>query len=171
MRSPILAIAAALAALAASAATAQPAPSPPRLFAAAGYSQPEIGPSACRPVNASETRCAVPAMTAGVYLVRASATSTAQAADAAQQITIVAGDQSCTSTRSPDPKAPWPVGAKRTLMSGCVFTLLTDTPLAIAVIYLDAKAEKDPKGPQVTVTRAPWTGVLGGAMPVSIKQP
>jgi hypothetical protein len=51
-----------------------------------------------------------------------------------------------------------------------VFTFLTDTPMVIAVIYLDAKAAKDPKGPQVTITRAAWPGVIGSAMPVSIPQ-
>ena len=169
MRSPIF-LAAAL--FTAGAAAAQPAPvvGPPKVFQQAGYAQPEIGPGSCKTVNAGETQCAVPAMTAGVYLVRADATSTAQAAGAVQQITLVAGDQSCTSTRSPDPKAPWAVGQKRTLRSACVFTILTDAPLAITAVYLDAKATKDPSGPVLAVTRAPWTGVLG-AIPVSVKQP
>jgi hypothetical protein len=157
----------------AGAAAAQPAagppPAPPRVFQQAGYAEPEIGPAACKVLGAAQAQCAVPAMTAGVYLVRASGTSTAQAADAVQQLTVVAGAQSCTSTRNPDPKAPWTVGAKRTLYSGCVFTVVTDAPLAITVIYLDAKASKDPAGPQVTVTREPWTGVLN-AQPISVKQ-
>jgi hypothetical protein len=149
---------------------AAPPPVPPKVFLQAGYAEPEIGPAACRIVNAGETQCAVPAMTAGVYLVQAVGTSTAQAADAVQQLTVVAGDQSCTSTRSPDPKTPWAVGAKRSLLSGCVFTIVTDAPLAITVVYLDTKATKDPKGPLVSVTREPWTGVLN-ALPISVKQP
>jgi hypothetical protein len=149
---------------------AAPPPVPPKVFLQAGYAEPEIGPAACRIVNAGETQCAVPAMTAGVYLVQAVGTSTAQAADAVQQLTVVAGDQSCTSTRSPDPKTPWAVGAKRSLLSGCVFTIVTDAPLAITVVYLDTKAAKDPKGPLVSVTREPWTGVLN-ALPISVKQP
>jgi hypothetical protein len=173
MRSAILA-AAVLAASATAAASAPTSPGalvgPPKVFRAAGYSQPELGPTACKAVSAAEVQCVVPAMTAGAYLVRASASSTAQAPDAAQQITIVAGDQSCTSTRKPDAATPWAVGSARTFQSACVFTFLTDTPLVIAVIYLDAKAAKDPKGPQVTITRASWTGVLGSAMPVSIPQ-
>lgn len=163
--------------LAANTAPAQPAPArppavaaPPKVFQQAGYAQPEIGPAACRMVSDFEAQCAVPAMTAGVYLVRAAGTSTALAADAAQQLTIVAGDQSCTSTRSPDAKAPWAAGAKRTFVSGCVFTFLTDAPLTITVVYFDAKATKDPAGPQVAVTRAPWTGVLN-ALPIQVKQP
>ena len=162
-----------VAVFAAGAAAAQPAagppPSPPKVFQQAGYAEPEIGPAACRVVNPAEVQCAVPPMTAGVYLVQASGTSIAQAADAVQQITIVAGAQSCTSTRTPDPKTPWAVGAKRTLHSGCVFTVVTDAPLAITVVYLDAKAAKEPAGPQVTVTREPWTGVLN-AQPISVKQ-
>jgi hypothetical protein len=169
MRSPIF-LAAAL--LTAGAAAAQPAPAfgPPKVFQQAGYAQPEIGPAACKTVNAAQTRCAVPAMTAGVYLVRAQATSTAQAEGAVQQITLVAGDQSCTSTRSPDPKTPWTVGTKRTLYSACLFTIVTDAPLTISAVYADAKAAKDPAGPLVTLTREPWSGALG-AIPVSVKQP
>jgi hypothetical protein len=155
--------------LAAAAAPAIPSV-PPRVFQQAGYSEPEIGGAACKVVSAGETQCVAPAMTAGVYLVQASGTSTAQAADAAQQLSIVAGDQSCTSTRGPDPKAPWAVGAKRTFASGCVFTIVTDRPLALSVVYLDAKATKDPAGPTITVTREPWAGVLN-ALPVSVKQP
>jgi hypothetical protein len=152
--------------------TAAPAPPPvpPRVFQQAGYAEPEIGGAACKVVNAGETQCVAPAMTAGVYLVQAAGTSTAQAADAAQQLSIVAGDQSCTSTRAADPKTPWAVGAKRTFASGCVFTIVTDRPLALTVVYLDAKATKDPAGPAMTVTREPWAGVLN-ALPVTVKQP
>jgi hypothetical protein len=171
-----------LAAGAAQAATPRPSPSPapptapapppvpPRVFQQAGYSEPEIGGAACKAVNAGEAQCVAPAMTAGVYLVQAAGTSTAQAADAAQQLSIVAGDQSCTSTRGPDPKAPWAVGVRRTFAAGCVFTIVTDQPLALTVVYLDAKATKDPAGPTITVTREPWAGVLN-ALPVSVKQP
>ncbi|HLY80611.1 MAG TPA: hypothetical protein VKQ70_14620 [Caulobacteraceae bacterium] len=147
-----------------------PPPVPPRVFQQAGYAEPEIGGAACKVVNAGETQCVAPAMTAGVYLVQASGTSTAQAADSAQQLSIVAGDQSCTSTRGPDPKTPWAVGAKRTFASGCVFTIVTDRPLALTVVYLDAKATKDPAGPTITVTREPWAGVLN-SLPVTVKQP
>jgi hypothetical protein len=108
-------------------------------------------------------------MTAGRYLVKAAATSTAQAPDAAQQLSIVAGDQICTSTRSPDVKTPWAVGAKRTFYAACLFTILTDTPLAITVVYVDAKATKEPAGPTLTVIRQPWSGALTGA-PVAVNQ-
>jgi hypothetical protein len=147
-----------------------PPPAPPRVFQQAGYAEPEVGPAACKVVNAGETQCAVPGMTAGVYLVRAAGTSTAQAAGAAQQLTIVVGDKSCNSTRNPDPKTPWAVGAKRTFVSGCVFTIVTDAPLTVTAIYLDAKAVKDPNGPELTLTREPWSGVLD-ALPLSVKQP
>jgi hypothetical protein len=172
---PILALAAALLFAARAAAAAPPPaastapPVPPKLFAAAGYAEPEIGAAACKAVNASETQCAVPAMTAGRYLVKAAATSTAQAPDAAQQLSIIAGDQVCTSTRSPDVKAPWAVGAKRTFYAACLFTILTDTPIAITAVYVDAKATKDPAGPTLAVIRQPWSGALSGA-PVSVNQ-
>ena len=151
------------------AAPAGPPPVPPKLFLAAGYSEPEIGGAACKVVNVAEAQCVAPAMTAGRYLVKAAGASTAQAPDAAQQLSIVAGDQVCTSTRSPDAKAPWAVGSKRTFYSACLFTLLTDTPIAITAVYVDAKATKDPAGPTLTVIRQPWSGALAGA-PVSVSQ-
>jgi hypothetical protein len=144
-------------------------PHPPRLFAQAGYSEPAIPASACRAVNAGQAACAIPPMTAGRYFARATATSTATAAGAAQQVTIAAGDQHCTSTWSPDPKAPWAVGAKRTFYAGCVFTLVTDEPMTVTVIYLDDKATKDPAGPTLSLYPEAWTGALS-ALPVSIKQ-
>jgi hypothetical protein len=162
---------AASAAPAAPPSAAPPAAPPrlPRLFAQAGYAEPQIPASACRAVNAGEATCAIPAMTAGRYFARASATSTATAAGAAQQITIAAGDQHCTSTWSPDPKAPWAVGAKRTFYAGCVFTIVTDEPMPVAVVYLDEKATKDPAGPTLSVYPQAWTGALS-ALPVAIKQ-
>ena len=172
MRLPLLS-AAALAF--AGAAAAQPPrapaapPKPPRIFVQAGYSEPAIPASACKAANSAETACAIPAMTAGRYFARAAASSTATAAGAVQQITIVAGDQHCTSTYAPDPKAPWAVGAKRTFYAGCVFTLVTDEPMAITAVYLDEKATKDAAGPSLTVFPQPWTGALD-AVPVSIKQ-
>jgi len=172
MRSSILAVAAALfitdAAAAATPAAAQPS-ALPRLFSAAGYSQPDVGAAACKAVNASEAQCAVPAMTGGRYLVKVAATSTAQAPDAAQQLSILAGDQVCTATRSPDARAPWAVGTKRTFYAACLFTILTDTPIAITAVYIDAKATKDSVGPQITVTRQPWSGAMTG-QPVAVNQ-
>ena len=172
MRTLILAAAAMLAAT--GVANAQPAggpappPAPPRVFLAAGYSQPDITPGFCKNIDASRTQCTLPAMTAGRYLIAVAGTSTATAADAAQQIVILVGDpavdptgvQSCTSTRRPDPNAPWAVGAKRTFTSACVVTVITDTPLPITAIYADSKATKDPKGPLLSVSRRPWGGAL-----------
>ena len=146
-----------------------PPPKPPRIFAQAGYAEPAIPASACRTVNAAEATCALPAMTAGFYFARAVATSTATAADAEQQVTIVAGQQHCTSTYAPDPKAPWAVGAKRTFYAGCVFAIVTDEPLTVMAVYLDAKATKDPAGPTLQLYPQPWTGALM-ALPVAIKQ-
>lgn len=172
-----LPIAAAVFAVAGSAAAAPsalapapgPPPTPPRVFAQAGYAEPSVPASACKTASPAETTCQLPGMTAGRYFVRAVATSTATAAGAEQQLTIVAGDQHCTSTYAPDPKAPWAVGAKRTFYAGCVFTIVTDEPLVVAVIYIDAKATKDPAGPTLQIYPQPWTGALS-ALPVEIKQ-
>jgi hypothetical protein len=174
-----LAISAAALLMAASAAAAVPAappagpppapPKPPRVFAQAGYAEPQVPASACRTVNAAEATCELPGMTAGFYFARAVATSTATAVGAEQQITIVAGQQHCTSTFAPDPKAPWAVGAKRTFYAGCIFTIVTDDPMTISAVYLDAKATKDPAGPTLQLYPQPWTGGLA-ALPVAIKQ-
>ena len=173
MRSLPLAAAAFALAAAASAQTPGRAPAappkPPRVFAQAGYGEPAIPASACKAASPSETSCPIPAMTAGRYFARAAATSTATAAGAVQQITLVAGDQHCTSTFAPDPKAPWAVGAKRTFYAGCVFTIVTDEPMAITAVYLDEKATKDVAGPSLSIFPQPWTGALD-AVPVSIKQ-
>ena len=157
------------------AAAAQPAaapatpPKPPRLFAQAGYGEPAIPASACKVANPAQVSCVIPAMTAGRYFARAAGASTATAADAVQQITIVAGDQHCTSTYAPDPKTPWAVGAKRTFYAGCVFTIVTDEPMTVTAVYLDSKATKDAAGPTLQVFPQAWTGALDG-VPVSIKQ-
>jgi hypothetical protein len=176
MRTLMLAFAG-LAAAAGSAAAAQPTasaapappPTPPRVFLAAGYTQPDITPGYCKMIDASQVQCTLPAMTAGRYFVGVAGTSTATAAGAAQQIVIQAGEQRCTSTRAPDAKAPWAVGAKRTLYSACIFTVITDTPLVITGVYLDEKATKDPKGPILSVSRQPWLGVIS-ALPVRVPQ-
>lgn len=155
---------------AAPSAPAAPAPpAVPRIFAQAGYATPAIPPSACRSVNAGQASCTLPPMTAGRYFARATGTSTATAAGAAQQITIIAGDQHCTSTYAPDPKAPWAVGAKRAFVAGCVFTIVDDAPLTVTVVYLDEKATKDPAGPTLEMYPQAWSGALN-AVPVEMKQ-
>ena len=172
MRTLLLSVATLALAGAAAAQTTAPAgppPAPPRLFAQAGYSEPPIPPAACKAASAGQTTCVIPAMTAGRYFAKAAATSTATAAGAAQQITIVAGDQHCTATWSPDPKAPWAVGARRTFVAGCVFSIVTDAPMNVTVVYLDEKATKDAAGPTLSLYPQPWTGALS-ALPVSIKQ-
>jgi hypothetical protein len=168
----LLVASAAAAAPAAPPAPAGPPPAPPslpRMFTQAGYALAQVPASACKPVSAAEAACTLPAMTAGRYFVRAAATSTATAAGAAQQVTIAAGDQHCTATWSPDAKAPWAVGAKRTFYSGCVFTIVTDEPMTVTALYFDEKATKDPAGPSLSIYPQTWTGALS-ALPVAIKQ-
>jgi hypothetical protein len=155
----------------AAAAPAVPAapPTPPKVFLDEGYSQPDITPGYCKNLDPARTACTIPAMTAGSYYVEAMGTSTATAEGAAQQLTIVAGDQSCTSTRGVDAKAPWVIGAARTLRGGCLFTFVTDVPVNIVVGYADNKATKDAKGPFISVRHTPWAGVLS-AVPVQVRQ-
>ena len=166
--SAFTATAVAVLATAAQAAPAAP-PTPPRVFVQAGYTEPAVPESSCKHVNPAETQCVIPAMTAGRYFLGAIGVSTAVAAGAEQRITLIAGDQHCTSTYAADPHAPWAVGAQRKFYAGCMVTILTDTPLDVTAVYFDAKATKDPAGPTLTVTPEPWTGALN-AVPVAIKQ-
>lgn len=131
---------------------------PPRAFQ--GYAQPDIGAAACKVLNATQTVCTVPAMTAGRYMIEASGTSTAQGPGATQKLVIALGTQVCgVADRKPTPAAPWTAGAK-TIKLQCEVELLTDRPLQISALYGDEKASKAPAGPTLTVKRLPWDGVL-----------
>jgi hypothetical protein len=102
-------------------------------------------------------------MTAGRYLVQATATSTANAADAAQQITIQGGDTGCQAAFRGSPAAPWSVGNAHTFYYDCVMTVITDQALTISANYIDFHATKDPKGPTLSLRKMPWGGVLSAA--------
>ncbi|HEY1751179.1 MAG TPA: hypothetical protein VGG29_07940 [Caulobacteraceae bacterium] len=141
-------------------------PTPPRAFAMAGYTEPAIPAAACRVVDAGRAQCVIPAMTAGRYLADIAATSTATAADAAQEIVVVAGDQSCRLGFAPSAQHPWAVGAKHTLHVGCVFAVLSDMPLPVTVVYIDRGATKEAGGPALSLQPQPWGGALN-AVPIS----
>jgi hypothetical protein len=126
----------------------------PRAFA--GYAQPAIPLTACKAVSPAEAQCEVPAMTAGRYLIEAAGTSSAPAVGANQALQIEVAGRPCGLGRN---SAGWKTGS-RTFRLDCEVTLLTDTPVAVKVIYADAQATKDPKGPVVTIRPLPWTGVL-----------
>ena len=151
----VLALAGAPAAAQPSAPAQSPTTAPlPRAFA--GYAQPAIPPSACRAAGAGETRCAIPAMTAGRYVIEASGTATARGAGARQQMEIVVGDQLCGVGRD---LTAWSSGA-RTFTFDCLATILTDKPLEVRAVYVPTNATKDPKGLQVAIRALGWNGVL-----------
>ena len=83
------------------------------MFQQAGYAEPVIPASSCKNIDAGQTQ-----LRGARYDRRplpgrqATVTSTATAADAAQQVVIVAGDQSCRNTYKPDAATPWPVGSE-----------------------------------------------------------
>jgi|SRR5580658_2318913 hypothetical protein len=137
-----------------------PLPTPPRAFALAGYTEPVIPATSCKNIDAGQTSCLIPAMTAGRYLVAATVTSTATAADPAQEVVLAAGDQSCRIAYKPGPGAPWPVGTKHTFRAGCLFAVVTDTPVVVTAAYFDHAATKDAAGPGLVVIPQPWSGVL-----------
>jgi hypothetical protein len=159
----LLATAAALSMLALGAAQAQDATVvtvPPKLFTDAGYAQHDITPGLCRNVSAPITECTIPAMTVGRYLIEVTGTSTAQAADAVQQITVQLGDTGCQASRRGTTATPWAVGAVQTFRFDCVVTVMTDRPITVRAVYADFHATKDPKGPGLSLRKMPWSGVL-----------
>ncbi len=148
------------AAPAAPAVATPPAPvGPPRAFV--GYTQPDIGASACRTISSTQATCTIPAMTAGRYLIEASGTSTASAAGAVQKLGIAVGTTNCgTADRRPTATNPWPVGTVKTIQLQCEVEILTDRPLVVQAVYADDKATKAATGPTLVVKRLPWDGVL-----------
>jgi hypothetical protein len=166
-----LAVGAALALLVAAPAFAQPASrdlpappaspiGPPRVFANSGSTQPDITPGLCQNLNPTATRCTIPAMTAGRYVIETTGTSSAPRANARQalQILIIDGatGRLCGTAQTNN---PWTTGA-RTIRLNCAVTLVTDRTLIVQVNYGDENATKDPRGPTLTVRRLPWDGVL-----------
>jgi hypothetical protein len=139
-----------------------PAPVLPRLFTQAGYYQPQVTAAMCAKVDATQTKCTLPAMTAGRYYAEASDDSTATADGAAQRLVIVAGndDRVCQVTRGASAQTPWAVGAKQSLKAGCLVTVVSDGPMPITAVYADAKATKNPAGPSLTLRPVPWTGAI-----------
>jgi hypothetical protein len=133
-----------------------PAPHGPLPRAFAGYAQPAIGPAACKVIGVAETRCEVPAMTAGRYRIEAAGTSSAPGVGANQVLEIDVGGVQCGVGRD---SAPWTTGS-RTFRLDCEVTLLSDAPVPVKVTYADSQATKDPKGPTVTFTALSWNGVL-----------
>jgi len=165
-----LVTATALTLLFAGAAYAQPAsapaapvgPSLPRIFQAAGYSQPDITPGLCHNVSPKETQCVIPQMTVGRYLIQASGTSTATSDGAIQAINILLSGAPCTQAQSKNTgegTKPWTSGPQ-TIRVNCVVQVITDDTLTITTNYDDQKATKDPKGPTLSLRRLPWSPYL-----------
>jgi hypothetical protein len=107
-------------------------------------------------VSPAETRCVIPAMTAGRYRIEAAGTSSAPSVGANQVLQIDVGGAQCGVGRD---NAPWTAGS-RTFRLDCEVTLLSDASIPVKVTYADSQATKDPKGPAVTFTALPWNGVL-----------
>jgi hypothetical protein len=141
------------------AAVAQTANNPPPdvpMAGVVGYNHPVIGPGDCKVVNPGLAICTIPAKSAGDYLAVASGTSTAKGAGAVQRITIGGNGWQCAKVTN---TAKWASGP-RTFRVACMIEVLTDQPLQVGVVYEDNNADKDPKGPTLTLQQAPWTGVI-----------
>ncbi len=142
---------------------------PPRGFPA--YAHPDVTPAMCKVVDVSHAQCTIPAMTAGRYLIEAAGVSTANPAPPpappvkgappakppapVQALTIVTGDKVCGQARTNE---PWT--GVHSLKLNCELMIVADTPLVVTVVYGDANATKDPRGPSLAVHRLPWDGVV-----------
>ncbi len=120
------------------------------------YNHPNIGPGDCRVLNPNQAQCTIPAKTAGRYLVDGAGTSTATGSGALQEIIIGGKTWQCAQATN---HAAWSSGP-RTFHVQCVINVLTEEPLVVSMLYRDANATKDPKGPVLTIASIPWNGIL-----------
>jgi len=161
MQSAFAVTAALAAALVTTPVLAQP---PPAAGFLPGYGHPAIGPESCRTLSPSQAQCLIPARTAGRYVIDATGTSIATGAGAAQSLAVGGPAWTCIQATN---RAPWSSGP-RTFHVQCTVTVLTDTPLAVNVIYRDANARMDPKGPTLAIAPMPWNGILN-VQPIGAK--
>lgn len=96
-------------------------------------------------------------MTAGRYVIRAAGSSMAIGAKPRQQLTLVVDNRNCAQTLD---VTGWS-GAARTIRAACEITVLSDAPTVVSIVYADLQALKAAGGPQVTIERLRWGGVLG----------
>jgi hypothetical protein len=123
-----------------------------------GYGHPAVGPDACKAVDPGHAQCVIPGKTAGRYLAVATGTSTAKGVGATQTLAIGGKTWRCQQIVTA-PTAKW-VSGPRTLHMACAIDVLSDDPVIIGVAYQDNNAEKDPKGPTLTLQPIPWDGIL-----------
>jgi len=140
------------------------AQTPPAAGFLPGYGHPAVGPDSCRTLSPSQAQCVIPARTAGRYVIDASGTSTATGAGAVQSIAVGGPAWVCIQAAN---RTPWSTGS-RTFHVQCAVTVLTNEPLAVNVIYRDANARMDPKGPTLAIAAAPWNGILN-VQPIGAK--
>jgi len=136
---------------------------PPKVFVDEGYAQPDITPGMCANISPKETRCVIPGMTAGDYLILATGASTATAAGAVQAIDIRIGNTPCNQAQSKNTgegAKPWLVGASQTIRVACAVKILSDREIAVRTTYADDHATADPKGPRLSLRRLPWSPVI-----------
>ncbi len=154
--------------LSAPGALAKPEPAPPTAAAPvitvphayAGYSEPEI--TDCQTPTPLMRQCAVPAMTAGRYLIEVVADATASGAKATQALQIRLGAVPCATT------SPAPFTDKAGLHVGCEVTFLTDQPIMVSAVYAVQNGAPDPKGPRMALHRLPWSGIVQ-AQPIAFR--
>lgn len=121
-----------------------------------GYRHPEVPTSTCKLVNAGRRDCVIPGMTAGRYVIEAAGSSMPIGAKPRQQLTIIVDNQKCSQAFD---ASSWS-GATRTIRTTCEITVLSDTPTVISIVYADLQALKAATGPEVSIQRLRWSGVM-----------
>lgn len=154
------ALAGLLVAGAAGAQPAQPNYALPKAYA--GYDDPEA--FKCETKDATHRDCAIPAMTAGRYLIVAVGAATSSAADATQSLAVVLSGEPCFVAR------PTSFSGTKAMRGACEVSLLTDQPMTVSAVYRVTGGAPDAKGPQLVVRRLPWNGVVE-AKPVVLPPP
>ncbi len=118
-----------------------------------GYSQPEI--KDCKTVDSTHRTCAVPAMTAGYYVITALGRATSSGSNSVEALGITLNGGVCTQVQTSKPfSGTLPIAAR------CLVQILTDQPLTVTGVLVTKEATADAKGVELAVQRAPWPGFV-----------
>ena len=95
-------------------------------------------------------------MTAGNYVISATGTSVAIGKSPRQQITIIVNGRVCAqkiNTRA------WSENSN-TIRAVCEVMILSGSPVLVSAVYADVQALKEARGPELSIERQQWAGVL-----------
>jgi hypothetical protein len=107
-------------------------------------------------INFGRKDCTIPSMTAGNYVISATGTSVAIGKSPRQQITIIVNGRVCAqkiNTRA------WSENSN-TIRAVCEVMILSGSPVLVSAVYADVQALKEARGPELSIERQQWAGVL-----------